>query len=159
MRIEFSMEDLGTEDTDMFIDFCRYLLGLIREDVTRQGLTERVKTREHALINSGVVDWIKTPNRVDMKKLVKFISNHIVCTIREKSACVISINQDIKMPDSTTPLSVVVRYLDKGNFESIGTSFIGKIFTKYSRGIYDYWDDFIEIKGYRDSIAKVETII
>jgi len=159
MRIEFEMEELGIEDNELFIAFCRYLLNSVREDVNKYKYSEQIISKENSLIESKAIDWIEKPKHLNMSKLVKFIANHIVCIIRENSLCVITINTKIRMPGSRTPLSVVVKYLDKGDLKTVGTHFIGSVFIEHKRNIVSYWNEFLEVDRKKRSIDEVATII
>ena len=159
MRIEFDMEELDITDTDLFVEFCKYTLNLVRDSVNRLKYLDQLKTKERNLLESDLIDWTKKPKNIDMTKLIGFISNHTVCIIRENSACVIMINQKTRFPNSKTKLSTVIKYLDKGDLYTVGTHSISNIFNSYKRNINSHLNNFIQEDMYKRSIDRVATII
>lgn len=155
MRTDFSFQELRTNDYKMYIGFCKYIVSNIRRDIRNYAIAERLKSKESYLLNSGIISWTEKPEHIDFIKLLRVIARNIIGEIRIDKSCSIHIKDDVLLPRSATSLSKVVRFLDKGNLEEVGTYFLSRIFLKYKRNIQSYWEDYVSYKTRLNGVLTI----
>ena len=144
MIIEYRLETKNKEVAMVADDFCKFIVKNIRQDIVNSVNQEMIQSRETNVLEANWIDWNKKPKAIDMFKLVKFIVQNIGFKTRRKNTYVILINPKVNMPSSNTKLERVARFLDKGNDNSMPTSFLTSIFNRYRSNMNEYWKAYVE---------------
>lgn len=151
MNIQFTIETSDKQESSIINDFCDIICKNIRRDIYNGIIQSKIDNLEFDLLEASWINWIKKPTHLDMKNLVIYMLNNIVCRKRLDKSFIIEIPHSVKFPNSTTPLEQVARFIDMGTEISPCTTFITRVFQKYKYGLSDYWDSYIIFRLHRNS--------
>lgn len=155
MKIEFEFPELDDKTSPLIPEFCNMLVFEIRSEIKMNLRNLKLNIREDLLLNASWIRWINKPDHIDMIKLGLYIADSIVCRSIKENTYVIEINPKTYLPGSKTKLSMVARFLDRGDQSISPMYFINVILMKYRNKIREYWRSFIQIKLNRLNVNYV----
>lgn len=146
MKIEFKFPELDDKTSPLIPEFCNMLVSEIRSEIKMNLRNLKLNIREDLLLNASWIRWFNKPDHIDMIKLGLYIADSIICRSIKENTYVIEINPKAYLPSSKTKLSMVARFLDRGDQNISPMYFINVILMKYRNRIKEYWRSFIQIK-------------
>jgi len=125
------------------IDFLDYLLNDIKNEILENTNMIKLQNNSINVLNADFIKWNSKPKHLDMDKVLDFIVNNIICENCGKGNYIIKF-KNIKFLNSKNMLEQVVRFIDKGDFNSNPTLFISKHFNKYTQYVINnMWAKYI----------------
>lgn len=140
--------------------FCDYLVEDIKDSIRKNINYRKLLKREKYILNARWIGWnsrSSIPISLNMMSLAYNIIDNIICSNRYGvGRYVICINPSVYFSGSSTKLSTIARFLDKGNERVPGMYFISNVFNRYARNINRYWQAYASAKL---GVVKVNKVV
>jgi len=159
VKIEFYLKGEDEEEINLMTDFLKQIVFDIKIEIFNNVVPDKMQSKEQDILNVPWINWIKKPENLNVNMLVNLIINSIKFVERKDHSYIIAINPSIRIPNSSTPISMLARFLDKGNDITPGTFFITKIFNEYRDNMAKYWDDYISYELNKQKVNNQVIII
>lgn len=157
MRFEFKLDPDNQYEFKLIPEFCRVLVNSISDDIKSLANKEKLHVRESAILNSNWIVWKKKPDSINMIKMYHYIADSIECRPLDNDMYVVKF-KDANLPNSSTQIDLVARYLDYGGIAILPMPIISRIFNKYRMRSSEYWKSFVSHKLKVIKVDKAVTV-